>query len=193
MTVRIGDDQPDGAPGENDVVEGDVEGIAGTPEADVLTGDGNNNLIFGRGGADVIDPGGGYDIVDAEQGADLIKAQDGVADRIVCGADADLATLDEIDQAAGCEQEQRSADLQPDRDGDGIDRPADCDDLNAARRPGVFDTPGDGIDQDCSGADAVDSDLDRDGYPAPDRLQRRQRGDPPGRSRGAGQRGGREL
>lgn len=31
----------------------------------------------------------------------------------------------------------------------------DCDDLDAARNPGALDTPGDGIDQDCDGADAA--------------------------------------
>jgi choline-sulfatase len=31
----------------------------------------------------------------------------------------------------------------------------DCDDRDAARHPGALDTPGDGIDQDCDGADAV--------------------------------------
>src|SRR5439155_14223833 len=31
----------------------------------------------------------------------------------------------------------------------------DCDDLDAARHPGAIDVPGDGIDQDCDGADAI--------------------------------------
>jgi virginiamycin B lyase len=44
--------------------------------------------------------------------------------------------------------------LPPDRDGDGFNVTVDCDDLSAAIHPGAIDKPGDGIDQDCSGADA---------------------------------------
>ena len=60
-----------------------------------------------------------------------------------------------------------SDEAQPDHDGDGVDRPADCDDRNAARRPGLFDVPENGIDEDCSGADAPQLDRDRDGFPIP--------------------------
>lgn len=42
----------------------------------------------------------------------------------------------------------------------------DCNDGNAAVRPGAIDTPGNGIDEDCSGSDAIlcFSDTDGDGY-----------------------------
>ena len=42
-----------------------------------------------------------------------------------------------------------------DADGDGSIVPLDCRDTDSSTHPGATDTPGDGIDQDCSGADAV--------------------------------------
>jgi len=42
-----------------------------------------------------------------------------------------------------------------DRDGDRTSPPQDCDDGNAAIRPGATDRPGNRIDEDCSGADAA--------------------------------------
>ena len=47
-----------------------------------------------------------------------------------------------------------------DADADGVNPPLDCDDARADIRPGARDTPGDGVDQDCSGADAAYPKLD---------------------------------
>ncbi len=56
-----------------------------------------------------------------------------------------------------------------DGDGDGFTDNVDCDDDDATVNPGVDDTPGDGVDQDCDGADATEgsttTDADGDGYP----------------------------
>jgi hypothetical protein len=54
-----------------------------------------------------------------------------------------------------------------DRDGDGVPVPQDCDDANAAIHPGADDVFDDGIDQDCSGADAQNPDRDADGASRP--------------------------
>lgn len=55
-----------------------------------------------------------------------------------------------------------------DRDGDGVPRlfaGGDCNDDDAKIRPGVYDRPGDGVDQNCTGADL---DLDADPLQRPD-------------------------
>jgi hypothetical protein len=54
-----------------------------------------------------------------------------------------------------------------DADGDGYFSNADCNDGNAAVHPGRGDIPDNGIDEDCSGADAVNLDRDGDRYPRP--------------------------
>ena len=54
-----------------------------------------------------------------------------------------------------------------DGDGDGFAPPRDCNDANGLISPNAVDLPGDGIDQDCNGQDAVDLDRDRDGVARP--------------------------
>jgi hypothetical protein len=66
---------------------------------------------------------------------------------------------------------QRSWTVDFDVDGDGFDRdepgarrPVDCDDAKAWVNPDAWDTPDNGIDENCDGRDAVNLDRDRDGY-----------------------------
>ncbi|MFM2248608.1 MAG: hypothetical protein RL071_4683 [Pseudomonadota bacterium] len=47
-----------------------------------------------------------------------------------------------------------------DVDGDGSPAASDCDDTNPARAPGLDDSLGDGVDQNCDGLDGVDADRD---------------------------------
>ncbi len=53
-----------------------------------------------------------------------------------------------------------------DADNDGFSPPADCNDTDRRIRPDATDVPGNGIDEDCSGADAP-LDADRDGFSPP--------------------------
>jgi len=114
-------------------------------------GDGNDGL-FGGGGVDSFDGG---------PGNDNVVARDGRAEQVECASGNDTAITDDADRRVSCEQ------VEGDADGDGVRRPADCDDTRPQIRPGVPDIPDDGIDQDCSGADATNLDRDADGFGRP--------------------------
>jgi hypothetical protein len=144
----------DGQPGEGDNIGSDVENLVGGAGDDTLTGDGGPNDIDGGDGGDVINPLGGADFVDGGTGNDRINARDGAQDRIICGEGNDQAIVDAFDTVIACEDVQASRELMPDVDNDGVPAPADCDDRDGRRRPGFTDRPGNGVDEDCSGADA---------------------------------------
>ncbi len=71
--------------------------------------------------------------------------------------------------ATSCAEDHTHETTITDHDQDGMAGNAgDCDDFNNTIHPGTTDIPGDGIDQDCSGADtpaAMVGDLDGDGFP----------------------------
>ena len=168
------DDLPnDGRLGAQGNIHSDVEDIMGGGGDDFLKGDADNNHIrgdrpaFSQEGNDILDGGLGRDILDGGDGDDEIRARDGVADDVLCGPGTDTATVDTIDFVTDCETVDASAELEPDRDGDGFATPADCDDHNAAIRPGVVDIPENGIDEDCVGGDFVILDRDGDGVSRP--------------------------
>ena len=81
-------------------------------------------------------------------------ATDGYADNLSFSLDGSAGTA----PATAC---------LPDRDRDGYSIAVDCNDANPLVHPGAADRPDDGIDQDCSGADAVNLDRDGDGYNRP--------------------------
>jgi hypothetical protein len=96
-----------------------------------------------------------------------VFARDGLAESVDCGTEADSGEADTNDLLIGCEGLALSSDLIPDADGDGAVKPADCDDANPAVKPGVIDVLDNGVDEDCSGADAVNLDRDADGFLRP--------------------------
>jgi hypothetical protein len=118
-------------------------------------------LFDGGAGNDGLFGGGGVDTFAGGSGADNIISRDGRAELVECGSDRDTAISDDADARSSCEE------IEGDADGDGVRRPADCNDANPGIRPGAADAPGDGVDQDCSGTDATNLDVDRDSSPRP--------------------------
>ena len=118
----------------------------------VFEGDDGNDGLFG---------GGGFDTFHGGPGNDNIVSRDGKGESVDCGAGLDTAISDDSDTRTSCEE------IEGDADGDGVRRPADCDDTNPGIRPGAMDVPDDRVDQDCSGADATNLDIDGDGTPRP--------------------------
>lgn len=149
---------------EADNVHSDVEALRGGDGSDQLNGNAGDNTLRGGPGADSLAGGAGYDAYYGEEDGATITARDGNAERVDCGTGtADLAQTDTFDLTSGCETVQSSSDLQSDLDQDGSSAPADCADHDPSRHPGATDVPGDGIDQDCSGADTPAAAPDRDG------------------------------
>ena len=119
-------------------------------------------VIFNGGpGNDGLFGGGGPDIFSGGPGDDNVIARDGRGEQVDCGDGFDTAISDDADTRTSCEE------IEGDADGDGVRRPADCNDANPGIRPGATDTPDDGFDQDCSGADATNLDVDGDGFSRP--------------------------
>ena len=118
----------------------------------ILNGGPGNDGLFG---------GGGLDIFDGGPGSDNIIARDTRAEQVNCGDANDTAITDDADTRVSCEE------IEGDADSDGVRRPADCDDTRPGIRPGVPDVPENGVDEDCSGVDAVNRDRDGDGSPRP--------------------------
>ena len=115
----------------------------------------------GGDGADGLFGGGGTDTFNGGAQNDNIIARDGRVERVDCGSGDDTAITDDPDVRVSCEQ------VEGDADGDGVRRPADCDDTRPTVRPGAVDVPDNGIDEDCSGGDSAEADRDHDGTPRP--------------------------
>jgi hypothetical protein len=55
----------------------------------------------------------------------------------------------------------------PDRDGDGVGPPLDCNDGDASIRPGAIDVADNAVDENCDGTDTINLDRDNDGASRP--------------------------
>ena len=129
---------------------GRVAGISGNVDTDEFNGDLAALMRFasesGGGGGGGCGPG-----VPAEPTCDEEPSGSGAYRLWWCEAGDERATPCPY----GCVTQpgaDRCADA-PDADGDGFPADRDCDDGDPAVHPGAVETCGDGIDQDCSGAD----------------------------------------
>ena len=157
----------------------DVAAVSATVTLPVIfNGGAGNDGLFGGGGADFFS-GGSDD--------DNIISRDGRAEQVNCGSGHDTAISDDGDTRSSCEE------IEGDADGDGVRRPADCDDTNPGIHPGAVDTPDDRVDQDCSGTDATNLDADGDGSPRPQDCNDADRAIHPGARESDRQRRRREL
>jgi RTX calcium-binding nonapeptide repeat (4 copies)/Putative metal-binding motif len=157
----------DGGSG-NDLMYGSAgfDYMVGSSGNDTMYGYAGNDLLLGNDGVDHLDGGAGDDTLDGGNGADglnggpgrdtlrggadddTIGARDGFADRIDCGPGNDTAIVNPADVVTNCETVEYA-----DNDHDGVTAERDCDDRDPAVHPGAQEIPGDGIDQDCDGAD----------------------------------------
>ena len=136
------------------------QSIAGGDGNDVLAGGGAGDVLAGGDGDDTLDGGAGRRRLLRRGGRRHDPARDGTAERIACGAGTDRVKNDFTDIIAECESGV-------DSDGDGFAGPVDCNDANAAIRPGAAEVFGNGVDEDCNGRDDVNRDVDRDGFAVP--------------------------
>jgi Putative metal-binding motif/RTX calcium-binding nonapeptide repeat (4 copies) len=164
VTVTLDDAANDGAAGQaSENIHSDVEKVAGGPGNDQIDGSAGPNTLEGGEGADTLTGLGGADTLTGGGANDVIQARDGVADTVSCGTGNDRAVVDPADQVSpDCETVEYA-----DSDHDGVDVRTDCNDANPAIHPGATDVAGNGIDEDCSGADALILDRDGDGFPVP--------------------------
>ena len=140
--VTLDDLANDGRPGETFNIRSSVENVIGGPGGDQIDGSSGPNMLDGAGGNDTLN---------GLAGADTLMARDGAADSVSCGPGDDRAIVDTLDTVSpDCETVEYV-----DGDQDGFDAHADCNDANAAIHPGAVDVAGNGVDEDCSGADAT--------------------------------------
>src|SRR4051794_15230921 len=109
VTVSLDDLAHDGATGELDNAQTDIEDGFGSPGNDDLRGNAGANTLDGGAGDDRLTGGGGADALFGGEGADRLDSRDGAADMLDCGNGEDIALVDERDTLVGCEVVDRRA------------------------------------------------------------------------------------
>lgn len=105
LTVTLDSAPGDGAPGEGDNVQGDVEDVLGGAGADTFTGSGAANSLEGGAGEDYVDGAAGADALTGGDAGDVLRARDGDGDQLACGPGPDFVIGDPGDaNAADCER-----------------------------------------------------------------------------------------
>ena len=105
ITVALDAQAGDGASGEGDNVQPDVENLATGGGADTLTGSDAGNAMDSGDGEDYTDGGAGPDDLRMGAARDVVRARDGVADTVDCGSSSDFAIVDPVDVVAkSCER-----------------------------------------------------------------------------------------
>lgn len=108
VAVTPGTGADDGAAGEGDDVNADVETVLGGEASDVLTatptggtleGNGGDDQLTGGPGDDRMNGGGGVDTYAGDGGNDGFLTRDGAVEQIACGAGADTVVGDFDDNA----------------------------------------------------------------------------------------------
>ena len=117
VRVDVDTGPDDGEAGEGDTVVEieNVDGGAGTDTliggagANQLSGGAGDDVLTGGSGDDTLTGGPGVDVFDAGAGNDAVVARDSAAEKVSCGADADTASVDTLDEvAADCESVTRT-------------------------------------------------------------------------------------
>ena len=84
---------------------GGKDDLRGGDERDRFLGGSGNDILLSGGGRDRLAGNTGFDSIDAGAARDRIVADDGLADKVLCGTGADVATVDQKDRTPGLSPE----------------------------------------------------------------------------------------